>query len=172
MWGRQRDSQAALLIFIMKKAFIVLLTTWLLGAPFTAFGQGEAAGKRSKPTPNRRPFVPLDFKKMFTAGLLSDPQPPSTLLPAGKTTVLLTLRAAEPTLCRYSVGQDRPLEQMTAFDTRQPSSSPRTIVRGLDPNPNKINDVYIRCAAAPETPAVLVAASPMEGRRSRTRTAP
>ena len=42
---------------------------------------------------------------MFTAGPLSDPQPPSTLLPAGATTVELTLKAAAPTVCRYSVGQ-------------------------------------------------------------------
>ena len=54
---------------------------------------------------------------MFTAGPLSDPQPPSTLLPAGATSVELKVRAATPTLCRYSVGQDLPLEQMTPFDT-------------------------------------------------------
>jgi hypothetical protein len=91
----------------------------------------------------------MDFKRMFTAGPLSDPQPPSTLLPAGAVTVDLTLRAATPTLCRYSVGKDLPYDQMTPFDTEAPSSSPRTIVRGLDADPGRVNDVYIRSVAAP-----------------------
>ena len=39
---------------------------------------------------------------------------------------------------------------MTPFDTRQSSSSPKTLVRGLDSNPSKVNDVYVRCAAAPD----------------------
>jgi len=90
----------------------------------------------------------MDFKRMFTAGPLSDPQPPSTLLPAGAVTVDLTLRAATPTLCKYSVGKDLPFDQMTPFDTAAPSVSPRTIVRGLDADPGRVNDVYIRSAAA------------------------
>ncbi len=86
---------------------------------------------------------------MFTGGPLSDPQPPSTLLPAGAQTVDLTLRASPPTLCRYSVGKDLPFDQMTPFDSAEPSSSPRTIIRGLDANPLRVNDVFIRSAADP-----------------------
>ncbi len=56
-------------------------------------------------------------------------------LPAGAVTVDLTLRAATPTLCKYSVGKDLPFDQMTPFDTAAPSSPPRTIVRGLDADP-------------------------------------
>ena len=104
---------------------------------------------KARPSRPQRAFVPMDFKRMFTAGPLSDPQPPSTLLPAGAVTVDLTLRAATPTLCRYSVGKDLPYDQMTPFDTEAPSSSPRTIVRGLDADPGRVNDVYIRSAAAP-----------------------
>ncbi len=100
--------------------------------------------------PGRPKFVPMDFKAMFTAGPLSDPQPPSTLLPTGATTVDLTLRAASPTVCRYSVGKELSFAEMTPFDTAAPSTSPRTTIRGLDPDPTKLNDVYARCAAAPE----------------------
>ena len=128
----------------MKMSLMLLVAALLIAAPLAAMAE-EAARKRA-----RRPFVAIDLAKMFTAGPLSDPQPPSTLLPAGATSVELKVRAATPTVCRYSVGQDLPLEQMTPFDTRQPSSSPKTLVRGLDPDPGKVNDVYVRCAAAPE----------------------
>ncbi len=112
--------------------------------------QNENVGKRLRTAPNRRVFVPLDFPQMFTAGPLSDPQPPSTLLPAGATTVELTLHASVPTSCRYSVGRSRPLDQMIAFDDPQPSTSPKTIIQGLNPDPAIVNDVYIRCTAAAE----------------------
>ncbi len=125
---------------------IVILTARL---PLLA-AQNENVGKRLRPAPNRRVFVPLDFQKMFTAGPLSDPQPPSTLLPAGATTVELTLHASVPTSCRYSIGRDRPLDQMIAFDDPSPSTSPKTILRGLNSDPAIVNDVYIRCTAAPE----------------------
>jgi hypothetical protein len=84
------------------------------------------------------------------AGPLSDPQPPSTLLPAGATTVELTLHASVPTSCRYSVGRSRPWDQMIAFDDPQPSTTPKTIICGLDPDPAVVNDVYIRCTSDPD----------------------
>ncbi len=116
------------------------------GLEVAAAQSAATTATRARP---QRVFVPMDFKRMFTAGPLSDPQPPSTLLPAGAVTVDLTLRAATPTLCRYSVGKDLPFDQMTPFDTAAPSSLPRTIVRGLDADPGHVNDVCIRSAAAP-----------------------
>jgi hypothetical protein len=133
----------------MRKMVLVLTAALATAASLTAVAQG-AAPKRARPAQRRSPFVPIDLAKMFRAGPLSNPQPPSTLLPAGATTVELTVRADRPTLCRYSVGQAQPLEQMTPFDAREPSSSPKTAIRGLDPDPSKVNDVYVRCAAAPE----------------------
>ena len=107
--------------------------------PIAAWKCTSAQPSTTKARPSRpqRTFVPMDFKQMFTAGPLSDPQPPSTLLPAGAVTVDLTLRAATPTVCGYSVGKDLPFDQMTTFDTAAPSSSPRTIVRGLDADPGR-----------------------------------
>lgn len=119
-----------------------------LATPETATGQTPAA--KARPERPRKTFVPMDFKRMFTAGPLSDPQPPSTLLPAGATSVTLKLHAAAPTVCRYAVNQDAPFDKMTEFDERGPSVSPQTVIRGLDPNPGRVNDVYIRSAAAPE----------------------
>jgi len=39
---------------------------------------------------------------------------------------------------------------MVPFDDLQPSASPKTIIRGLNPDPAIVNDVYIRCTTAPE----------------------
>jgi hypothetical protein len=130
---------------MVNKTLLVLITL-----SFMAKSPILAAQAEKRIAPNRRVFVPLDFKRMFTVSPLSDPQPPSTLLPAGATTVELTLHASEPTSCRYSTGRDRPLDQMIAFDGQQPSTSPKTTIRGLNPDPTLVNNVYIRCTAAPD----------------------
>jgi hypothetical protein len=135
---------------MVNKTLFVLIAVFFIAKPPISASQEEKAGKRLRTAANRRVFVPLDFKQMFTAGPLSDPQPPSTLLPAGATTVELTLRSSEPTSCRYSVGRSRPLDQMTAFDSPPPSASPKTTIRGLNPDPAIVNDVYIRCTTAPD----------------------
>jgi hypothetical protein len=133
-----------------QRAILVFTIVVLLMRVPISVAQDDKAGKRPRTGQNRRVFVPLDFQQMFTAGPLSDPQPPSTLLPAGATTVELTLHASVPTSCRYSLGRSQPLDQMTAFDDQQPSTSPRTVIRGLNPDPAVVNDVYIRCTTAPE----------------------
>ena len=132
----------------IQRTIIVSLITLLSVATLAAGAASNSA--KSMPRP-RRVFVPMDFARMFTAGPLSDPQPPSTILPAGATTVELILRSATPTICRYSVGKELPLEQMTAFDTQQASIAPKTVIRNLDPDPSKVNDVYVRCAAEPQS---------------------
>jgi len=135
---------------MVKKAILVFMMVFLMARLPILAAQDEKAGKRLRTSQSRRVFVPLDFQQMFTAGPLGDPQPPSTLLPAGATTVELTLHASEPTSCRYSIGRSRPLDQMIAFDDPSPSTSPKTVIRGLNPDPAVVNDIYIRCTAAPE----------------------
>lgn len=123
--------------------------TMLAGLGKAMAADGKTRAEKAAPS-RRSTFVPMDFKKLFSAGPLSEPQPPSTLLPAGATSFTLTLRAATPTTCRYSIGADRPFDAMTPFDAKEASSTPRTLIRGLESDPGKVNDVYIRCAAAPE----------------------
>ena len=134
----------------IRKVLWVFVTVSLLGRLPVSAAQSGKAGKQARTSQNRRVFVPLDLKQLFTAGPLSDPQPPSTLLPAGATTVELSLHASVPTSCRYSLGRSRSLDQMVAFDDQQPSISPKTVIRGLNPDPAIVNDIYIRCTAAPE----------------------
>lgn len=138
------NKRLLLLIVILCAGFALTAT------PHDSFAASAPAAKTRKSPRQRRPYVPIDLKKMFTTGPLSDPQPPSTLLPAGATTVELTLRAAAPTVCRYSIGAPLPYSAMTPFDSTQPSNAPHTVIRGLNPDTTKINDLYIRCLADPE----------------------
>ncbi|MBC7227449.1 MAG: carbohydrate binding domain-containing protein [Thermoflexales bacterium] len=79
-----------------------------------------------------------------------DPQPPSTLLPPASTAFTLTVQTLTPTRCGYSVGADRPYAQMTPFGEPTDTLTHTTTVAGLNPDPNLINDVYVRCASAPD----------------------
>ena len=71
--------------------------------------------RRARP---QRVFVPMDFKRMFTAGPLSD-STAAEHSPAGRRGHGRSHAscAATPTVCRYSVGKDLPFDQMTPFDT-------------------------------------------------------
>ncbi|MCS7259324.1 MAG: carbohydrate binding domain-containing protein [Anaerolineae bacterium] len=79
-----------------------------------------------------------------------DPQPPSTLLPPGATSFTLTVHSLSPTRCAYSVQRVLPYAQMTPFGETTDTRTHTTEVRGLNPDPNTINDVYVRCASHPD----------------------
>lgn len=79
-----------------------------------------------------------------------DPHPPSTLLPSGSTAFTLTVQSATNTTCAYAVGTAKPYVTMTRFDQGAETTSHQTVVRGLDADPNTVNQVYVRCAAEPD----------------------
>jgi hypothetical protein len=81
---------------------------------------------------------------------ITNPQPPSTLLPVGATRVSLTVQTADNTTCAYAVGQPLPFTQMTPFNLGAGSQQQSTVIGGLNPDPNFVNDVYVRCAAQPD----------------------
>ena len=81
---------------------------------------------------------------------IANPQPPSTLLPVGATSVALTVQTATNTTCAYAVGQPLPYGQMTPFTSGAGSQSQSAAINGLNPDPNFVNDVYVRCAANPD----------------------
>ncbi len=81
---------------------------------------------------------------------ITSPQPPSTLLPIGATSVALTVQTATNTACAYAVGQPLPYGQMAAFTSGAGTQLQSTIISGLNPDPNFVNDVYVRCAANPD----------------------
>ena len=81
---------------------------------------------------------------------ITNVQPPSTLLPPGSTNLELLAETAETTSCAYAVGLPLDFLQMTPFASGAGSRQHQTVVAGLDPSPNVLNDIYVRCAAHPD----------------------
>ena len=88
---------------------------------------------------------------LLVTGLpLTNAQPPSTLLPAGATGLDFSVETITNTACAYAVGQPLPFAQMAPFAQGAGSTFHRTRIAGLNPDPNVVNDVFIRCAAFPD----------------------
>lgn len=81
---------------------------------------------------------------------LTDANPPSTLLPPGTTSLAFSVRSLENASCGYSLGRALPLEQMVPFDEGQGDRLHKTVIRGLDPDTTKVNEVFVRCSSAPD----------------------
>lgn len=81
---------------------------------------------------------------------VSGADPPSTLLPAGITGLALTITTTQPTDCRWSLGEPLAYADMVPFESGAGSTVHRTTVGGLDPDPNRVNEVYVRCASHPD----------------------
>ena len=71
--------------------------------------------------------------------------PPSTLLPAGATTLALTVSTDQSAACRYSVGQALAYSAMTPFGTGDGTTTHTVTVTGLNPDPAQVNDVHVSC---------------------------
>ncbi len=104
--------------------------------PFTANGE---QGIPCASAPVTYPGIPI-----------FDPKPPSTLLPPGSTSFTLTVQSLTPTRCAYSVNADLPYAQMTPFGEPSDTLTHTTTVTGLNPDPNTLNDVNVRCAGHPD----------------------
>ncbi|MBN1660078.1 MAG: carbohydrate binding domain-containing protein [Anaerolineae bacterium] len=81
---------------------------------------------------------------------VTNPDPPTTLLPAGTTQLSLSVESIEATACAYALGGPLVYGDMTPFDAGAGTTLHHTLIPGLDPNPNVVNDVYVRCAAHPD----------------------
>lgn len=109
---------------------------------------------------------------------VTNPQPPSTLLPSGSTSFTLSVDTPAATQCRWAVGAPRPFDQMIPFDsdaglvthnsllvhnsqspnsqsttpqsTNPQSTTHTTVVSGLTSDPNIVNAVTVRCASHPD----------------------
>jgi hypothetical protein len=121
---------------------------WL---PTSLLTPGDALAYQFIPVANSEQGAPCTAGPLTYPGIpILDPQPPSTLLPAAATSFTLTVRSLTPTRCAYSVNADRPYAQMTPFGEPTDTLTHTTIVGGLNPDPNTLNDVYVRCAAHPD----------------------
>jgi len=73
----------------------------------------------------------------------------STLLPPGSTQIELTMQTTQTTTCGYALDSPDPYDQMTPFG-HSGGSTYTGVIRGLNPDPNTVNQVYVRCADQPD----------------------
>lgn len=81
---------------------------------------------------------------------ITNPQPPSTLLPPGTTTLSLSVQSNENTACAFSMGTAKPYDEMTPFDQGAGTMVHQTTLSNLDPDPNVVNNIYVRCDSQPD----------------------
>jgi len=81
---------------------------------------------------------------------ISNPQPPSTLLPPGTSEIVLTVETPVPTACVWAVNQNPGYGEMNPFESEASGRVHRARVTGLSPDPNVVNEVFVRCASAPD----------------------
>lgn len=105
---------------------------------FTPAAGGETGSPCSSP-PLVYPGIPV-----------TKPNPPSTLLPVGATQLNLSVQSSEATTCAYALGQPLSYDDMTPFDQGAGGTFHQTTIPGLNPDPDVVNDVYVRCAAHPD----------------------
>jgi len=84
-------------------------------------------------------------------GVIYAVDPPSTLLPAGASEVVLSLRTGVITSVAWSMGEALPLAEMTPFQEGGGSTTHRTTVTGLNADPNVVNEVYVRAVSSPDS---------------------
>jgi len=81
---------------------------------------------------------------------LKDPYPVSTLLLPNTTQLPFSVTSIVPTQCRYSIGTALPYEQMMPFNAGAGTTFHQTTLVGLNTDPNRVNEVYVRCADYPD----------------------
>jgi hypothetical protein len=80
---------------------------------------------------------------------IMNPNPPSTLLPPGATSVMLSVQTPSATSCAYSVNIQAQYSTMNPFDQGQGATTHAATILGLIFDPSQVNTVYVRCASAP-----------------------
>lgn len=105
---------------------------------FTPLAAGEAGSPCTSPV-HVYPGIPI-----------TNPQPVSTLLPPGATSLTLTVQSIQDTACAYALGQPLPYSSMTPFVHGSGTQTHTTIISGLDADPASLNHVYVRCASHPD----------------------
>jgi len=93
-------------------------------------------------------FLPIIYNNWFQETI---PVANSALLPSGSTQIELTLQTENPTTCRYALDNpDLIYDQMTPF-VQTGGSTHTTIISSLNPDPNTVNHVYVRCTDQPDS---------------------
>lgn len=87
---------------------------------------------------------------LFSGVPITNAHPPSTLLPPGADFVDLAVETLTNSACAWSLHQPLAFAQMNPFAEGAGSRRHFTRVAGLNPDPNGVNDVYVRCSSHPD----------------------
>ena len=87
---------------------------------------------------------------MFPGIPIINLNPQSNLLPPGTTTVNLSFNTLQPSACAYSVGVLQDYASMQPFSGGQATTSHQGPIQGLNPSPQVLNTVYLKCASNPD----------------------
>lgn len=121
---------------------------WLATA---ALKVGDSVAFEYTPATITETGAPCQSAPLIYPGIpVTHPQPPSTLLPPDATTFTLAVQSLVSTTCAYAVGAPLDYPQMTPFTQDAGAIFHRATVGGLNPDPNTLNDVYVRCASHPD----------------------
>ena len=137
-WAAATEAAPANAVSIPTAGLVAGATYLLVVTP----ANGRETGATAASAPWVFPGIPL-----------AHPQPGTSLLAAGTTELPFTITSVSPTACRYAVGAAPPFAAMTPFDSARAGANTTTHttrIRGLDPRPAGLNEVFIRCAAAPD----------------------
>ncbi|MFZ6028747.1 MAG: LamG-like jellyroll fold domain-containing protein [Chloroflexota bacterium] len=122
--------------------------TWL---PTAELPPGDTLAYEFTPAANGETGTACTSDPLTFPGIpVRNPQPPSTVLPAGATSFALSVETITPTRCAYSVNASLPYTGMTPFGEAADATTHTVTILGLDADPNRLNDVYVRCAAHPD----------------------
>lgn len=117
----------------------------------TALNVGDSVAFEYTPATITETGVPCQSASLIYPGIpVTNPQPPSTLLPPDATTFTLSVQSLVSTTCAYTVGAPLEYPQMTLFTQDAGATFHHTTVSGLHSDPNKLTDVYVRCASYPD----------------------
>lgn len=81
--------------------------------------------------------------------ILIEPYPKSTILVAGTDKFLFTVQSRIPTVCRYSLNENLPYEEMHSFDSISPTLIHTVEIKNLNTNTLSVNYLYVRCVNKP-----------------------
>ncbi|MBM3852506.1 MAG: hypothetical protein FJ399_05060, partial [Verrucomicrobia bacterium] len=122
--------------------------------PTAGLAVGPAHTLVVTPSNGRESGAPVSSAPWVFPGIpVHSPQPDSMLLAAGTTGLTLAVASTATTTCRYAVGEPRSFAAMVPFDSSRSgmaTTAHSTQIRGLDPSPAVVNEVFVRCAAAPD----------------------
>lgn len=117
----------------------------------TVLNSGDSVMFEFTPSNGSQTGTPCQSTAMIWSTIpLKDPHPVSTLLPPNTVDHPFSVTSIAPTQCRYSVAANLPYAQMTPFDAGAGTTSHQTMLRGLNSDPNTVNEVYVRCASDPD----------------------